>query len=131
MPTSLDSHQLKYIPRCNVGWSGKSCDVCCKLSGCLHGDCGKYSDTCLCHEGWRGILCDKPICRYSSFSLRHWHNNFIELHKVKHQLSSIRQQKEMLICFDLSTDVLVTLQQIFLQTFIKYQLLPKLLMCSY
>eukprot|EP00095_Tigriopus_kingsejongensis_P002654 maker-scaffold439_size171548-snap-gene-0.22 protein:Tk02654 transcript:maker-scaffold439_size171548-snap-gene-0.22-mRNA-1 annotation:"delta-like protein a" len=48
---------------CENGWSGKLCDECIKLPGCLHGHCHKTPLECSCDQGWMGSLCDCPICR--------------------------------------------------------------------
>jgi len=46
---------------CQVGWSGKACDVCLRRPGCVHGYCDEAFD-CLCDDGYEGGLCDKPAC---------------------------------------------------------------------
>lgn len=29
---------------------------------CVNGDCSKTGNSCICHEGWSGEVCDKPEC---------------------------------------------------------------------
>ena len=48
--------------KCDIGWSGLSCNECIKMPGCIHGDCVDMTNTCICNEGWTGPLCTEPIC---------------------------------------------------------------------
>ena len=32
------------------------------MAGCIHGICNGTANTCVCNEGWQGILCNEPIC---------------------------------------------------------------------
>ena len=65
LPTNLrpihSIQQLNFY-RCENGWTGQNCDICVKLSGCLHGSCNGKPYECQCDHGWTGSLCDQPIC---------------------------------------------------------------------
>ena len=50
------------LHRCNSGWTGKACDQCVKMAGCVNGDCNGKPNSCYCNEGWQGVLCNEPIC---------------------------------------------------------------------
>ena len=47
---------------CYHGWLGPNCTECVKLPGCKNGYCTDRPNTCICENGWKGFLCDKPDC---------------------------------------------------------------------
>ena len=48
--------------RCELGWTGSSCDVCITQPRCIHGKCNGKAYGCDCDDGWRGLNCEIPIC---------------------------------------------------------------------
>ena len=52
-----------YFFRCFQGWEGKNCSQCVPMNGCIHGKCENQPNTCNCDSGWKGVLCDQPICK--------------------------------------------------------------------
>ena len=54
-----------FLISCFHGWNGDNCTTCERLPGCQHGGCSDKPHTCDCEDGWKGILCDEPICEYA------------------------------------------------------------------
>ena len=50
------------VSSCFPGWTGKNCSECISMPGCLNGHCENTPNTCICEEGWEGVLCDQPVC---------------------------------------------------------------------
>ena len=48
---------------CLPGWIGKNCNECIPLNGCVNGHCGDVPNTCICNEGWGGVICDELVCK--------------------------------------------------------------------
>lgn len=60
---AVTTNMIKNI-RCKTGWEGAKCDACIKLTGCRNGGCASGApDICVCFDGWKGKLCDQPVCR--------------------------------------------------------------------
>ena len=49
---------------CLPGWIGENCNECIPLNGCVNGHCGDVPNTCICNEGWGGVICDELVCKW-------------------------------------------------------------------
>ena len=78
--TCVDQGEDDHVCRCDAGWKNSGdgiCESCVPLAGCVeehteegsgcHSPDGKggfeqIPNSCICTEGWKGVLCDTPQC---------------------------------------------------------------------
>lgn len=54
------TRELKFLFRCENGWTGPNCDECIRYPGCQHGTCNAPWK-CNCDKGWGGLFCDQDL----------------------------------------------------------------------